>query len=102
MKVETLSDEPTRLIRRMTLAPGEATHWHTDVCRRFTVVVAGDRLRIEYLDGQTLEFDVEPGLAGWDEPTGREHRALNCGEVEYHEVVIFYRDSGVDPQPNCE
>jgi hypothetical protein len=44
--------------------------------------------------------DVEPGLAGWDEPENRVHRAANTGDETYEEVVTFYRaGAAVDPQP---
>ena len=102
-QLEVLSDEPTLLIRRLRLAPGEATIWHRDLCRRFTVVVRGDALTIEYADGGApQQVPVAPGLAGWDEPEDRVHRAVNSGSVEYEEVVSFFRDAAVaEPQPRA-
>lgn len=39
MTIEPISHSDALVIRRVILAPGEATPWHTDPCRRFTVVV---------------------------------------------------------------
>ncbi len=99
--IELLTEEETLVIRRMKLEPGEAMHWHHDVCRRFTVVVQGSRLGIEYLnDSEDIEFDVFPGMTGWDEPESQVHRAVNRGADTYEEVVTFYREnSSIDPQP---
>lgn len=101
MNLESITEEPTLVIRRLILAPQEATFWHIDQCRRFTVVVSGDRLRIEYLASGTFEeFEVTPGAAGWDDPEPRTHRAVNVGNAAYEEVVTFYRPfADVDPQP---
>jgi hypothetical protein len=47
-----------------------------------------------------LELDVYPGMADWDVPEERVHRAINAGSDTYEEVVTFYRSSSdVDPQP---
>ena len=101
MQIETLTEEETVVIRRMTLAPGEKMFWHSDNCRRFTVVVKGEKLAIEYRESETLEeFEVFAGMAGWDEPQPREHRAINTGNCDYEEVVTFYRENALqDPQP---
>ncbi len=101
MKLETITESDELVIRRMVLDPGEAMYWHTDSCRRFSVVVQGSRLAIEYRDNsEILEFDVHPGMADWDEPDCRMHRAINRGADPYEEVVTFYRRSAdVDPQP---
>ena len=61
-----LSERAALVIRRQILRPGEATPWHRDPCERFSVVVRGDRLRIEYRDGELEEFSVAPGEAGWN------------------------------------
>jgi len=101
MRVEELSSEPTLVVRRQSLQPGESTDWHVDACRRFSVVVSGDRLSIEF-DGHVpaLDLPVHPGLADWDEPEPRVHRATNTGTMPYEEVVLFLRsDARVDPQP---
>ena len=89
------------VVRHAVLDPGEKTPWHTDACRRMTVVVQGDRLAIEYRDtGEISEFDVTPGAVDWDEPEARVHRAINCGTEPFEEVVTFYRQSPhADPQP---
>lgn len=89
------------LIRRLILEPGEAMPWHADVCASFSVVVRGERLRIELRDsGDAMEVAVHPGMAGWDRPERRVHRAVNAGSGPYEEVVTFYLDPpGVDPQP---
>lgn len=100
MQLESITEEDTLVIRRLILAPGEHTVWHADACRRFTVVVRGERLGIEYQDGERIEFEVHAGMSGWDDPEARVHRATNLGNSAYEEVVSFYRSgSGVDPQP---
>lgn len=102
--IEVITDRPDLLIRRLRLEPGEATPWHTDPCERFTVVVSGDRLRIEFAaDGMDpIDEQVHPGLAGWDAPEPAVHRAVNCGSTTYEEVVTFYRKQHEDPQPVVE
>ena len=87
--------------RRQTLAPGESTAWHTDPCQRFSVVLRGRRLAIEYADtGEVVRFPVSPGEADWDEPTDRTHRATNVGPDVYEEVTLFVlADPDGDPQP---
>ena len=103
MRTETLTREDGLLIRRAILEPGQASAWHRDACRRFTVVVRGDALTIEYKDGERIAVDVYPGLADWDEPTERIHRAVNTGEAVFEEVVTFYLDRpGQDPQPGAD
>jgi hypothetical protein len=101
MKVELITERSELIIRRLVLDPGEAMFWHRDNCHRFTVVVRGSRLAIEYWDPQqVLELDVYPGMADWDSPEERIHRAINTGKDTYEEVVTFYRSSSdVDPQP---
>lgn len=101
MTTATISEEPTLVIRRMTLAPGESSAWHRDRCRRFTVVVTGSQLRIEYRDSDRLiDIPVHAGLAGWDDPEPEVHRAVNMGETAYEEVVAFHRSSAdLEPQP---
>ncbi|MFO7178375.1 MAG: hypothetical protein DIU78_006725 [Pseudomonadota bacterium] len=98
---EILTDRSDVLVRRVVLEPGEAMPWHTDPCRRFTVVVRGERIAIEFRDsGERITVPVHPGLADWDEPDPRVHRAVNDGTVPYEEVVLFFRDPpGCDPQP---
>jgi hypothetical protein len=104
MNVEPITERDDLLIRRLVLEPGEAMYWHTDTCHRFTVVVSGERLAIEYRNGgERHEFPVRPGLAGWDAPDDRVHRAVNVGGVAYEEVVTFYRcGREVDPQPRFD
>ncbi len=101
MDIETISEDETIVVRRMILSPGEKMFWHTDTCRRFSVVVQGEKLAIEYEDtGVIDEFEVQPGMAGWDEPDPRRHRAINAGTCTYEEVVIFYRNNSAQvPQP---
>ena len=100
MQTEVITDRSDLLIRRATLAPGEATPWHTDLVNRFTVVVRGDRLAIEFREGgEVQEFAVQAGQADWDPPELRAHRALNVGAQTYEEVVTFFREDGSDPQP---
>lgn len=101
VRLEIITDRDDLLIRRQVLAPGAATPWHTDACHRFTVVVSGDGLTIEFLDGdEPHRVPVAPGLADWEAPEPRAHRAVNTGSVPFEEVVTFYRDHpGQDPQP---
>ena len=103
MTPESITERDDLVIRRLILQPGEAMYWHIDTCHRFTVVVRGERLAIEYLDGgEAEEFDVRPGLADWDAPQARVHRAVNTGSTAYEEVVTFYRDNAdVEPQPRA-
>jgi quercetin dioxygenase-like cupin family protein len=100
--IEQITERNDLVIRRMILEPGEHMHWHTDTCHRFTVVVSGDRLAIEYRgDAERHEFAVRPGQADWDPPDDRVHRAVNIGTTRYEEVVTFFRSgAGVDPQPD--
>lgn len=99
---ETITERDEVLIRRLVLSPGEATPWHTDACERFTVVVQGSRLRIEYADGDAQEVDLSPGTAGWDQPEQRLHRAVNAGDSAYEEVVTFFRSHAeIEVQPEA-
>ena len=104
MKEEIIGQRDNVLIRRAILEPGEASHWHRDVCHRFSVIVQGDELAIEYRDGRPAQrFKVSPGDAGCDEPTDQAHRAVNVGHGAYEEVVVFFLDSAdTDPQPKVE
>ena len=104
MKTELITRRPDLLVRRIVLAPGEAMPWHRDACHRFSVVVRGDLLAIEYRDSdERIEVPVHAGMADWDEPHDREHRAVNIGVVPYEEVVMFFLDpSDSDPQPGFE
>ena len=99
---KVLHQRGTHLVRRLNLAPGEATAWHRDPFHRVTVIVAGDVLAIEYQDGGTPDrFTVAAGQADWDEPTERVHRAVNVGERVYEEITIFFLDHPDSvPQPN--
>lgn len=102
MTIEILDRRDDLLIRRMILAPGEAMPWHRDLCRRFSVVVRGDRLGIEdEASGEIRSFAVCAGQAEWDEPTDRVHRGVNVGQTTYEEVVIFFlTEPGQEPQPS--
>jgi len=104
MKVELITRREDLVIRRLVLEPGEAMFWHKDNCHRFTVVVRGSRLAIEFRDSSKIvEVVVSPGAADWDTPEERVHRAINTGTETYEEVVTFYRTSSeVDPQPIAE
>lgn len=98
---ETLSQRGTTLIRRLVLAPGEATPWHVDPYRRISVVVRGDALAIEYRDRADAErVAVTAGDVDWDGPTDHVHRAVNAGATTYEEVTIFFLDRpDAVPQP---
>jgi hypothetical protein len=104
MKVELITRREDLVIRRLVLEPGEAMFWHKDNCHRFTVVVRGSRLAIEFRDSSKIvEVVVSPGAADWDTPEEGVHRAINTGTETYEEVVTFYRTSSeVDPQPIAE
>jgi hypothetical protein len=101
MTVEVITDRPDLLIRRQSLAAGAATAWHTDTCHRFSVVVRGTRLRIEFRDGgDPVEMAATAGLACWDAPEPRVHRAVNVGPTPFEEIVTYYRrPPGCDVQP---
>lgn len=103
MRHEVITERDDLVIRRLVLEPGEPMYWHTDACHRFSVVVRGERLAIEYRDGgERIEFAVTAGQAGWDDPDDRVHRAVNVGRETYEEVVTFFRSgSGVEPQPRA-
>jgi hypothetical protein len=89
------------LVRRLRLAPGEATPWHRDMRQRVTVALTGGRLDIEFRDGRPPErVVIPPGTVDWDEPFEQAHRAVNAGETDYEEVVVFFLDHAADdPQP---
>ena len=101
MRTELITQRDDLVIRRHTLDPGEATPWHTDACRRLTVVVRGDEIRIEFRPtGEPVAVPVHPGLADWDQPKPRVHRAVNAAPRGSKKVVTFFLDSpGIDPQP---
>jgi hypothetical protein len=103
MKSETITQRDDLIIRRHILEPGEALPWHTDKCHRFTVVVRGESLKIEYRDNGEIElFSVHAGLADWDEPQPKVHRGVNAGTVPYEEVIVFFLDEpGMEPQPKA-
>jgi hypothetical protein len=99
--MEVITKRDDLVIRRLVLDPGEAMPWHTDSCHKFTVVVGGEQLRIEFRDsGEQVAVAVHPGLSDWDEPQARVHRGVNAGATPYEEVVVFFLDpAGIDPQP---
>ena len=101
MSMEVITNRSDLVIRRVVLEPGEAMPWHTDSCHRFSVVVRGEQLRIEFRDtGEQVSVAVHPGMADWDEPDGRVHRGVNSGATPYEEVVTFFLPSpNLDPQP---
>jgi hypothetical protein len=101
VRTELITRRDDLVIRRLVLEPGEAMAWHTDPCRRFSVVVRGERLRIEFRDtGEAVAVLVHAGQADWDEPESRVHRAVNVGATPYEEIVSFFLSSpGADPQP---
>ena len=104
MAEETLQRRKNLAPRRQTLEPGESTGWHTDPCHRFSVVVRGSMLAIEYADtGEVKRLAVSPGESGWDEPTDRVHRATNLGSEVYEEVALFVlAEPNAEPQPHAE
>ena len=104
MKSETITQRDDLIIRRHLLEPGEALPWHTDGCHRFTVVVSGEALSIEYRDtGEIETVSIHAGLADWDAPQPRVHRGINVGTVPFEEVIVFFLDQpGMEPQPEAD
>jgi quercetin dioxygenase-like cupin family protein len=100
---ETLHNRGTTAVRRLFLAPGEATRWHQDPFHRVSVVLKGDVLAIEFHDGRPKEHvKVIPGQVDWDEPSDRIHRAVNVGDVPYEEITVFFLAHPDDiPQPDA-
>jgi hypothetical protein len=101
MQSEVITRRDDLMIRRLVLEPGEAMPWHTDACQRFSVIVRGQYLTIEFREtGERLGVAVYPGMVGWDEPDARVHRAVNTGSTTYEEVVTFLLSvPGLEPQP---
>ncbi len=101
MTEEVLHKRGTTLVRRLRLAPGEMTPWHSDPFHRVAIVLSGDALRIEYRDGgPSDELELAAGQTDWDEPTARVHRAVNVGTRPYEEITIFLLDHpDADAQP---
>lgn len=90
MPEEFLFRRGLTLVRRLSLAPGEAVPWHRDLFHRVTVVLQGDALAIEYRDGSlTQRIEFETSRVDWDEPTDRLHRGVNVGKRPYREITIF-------------
>ncbi len=95
-----IAQRGTKLARRQILEPGESTAWHVDPYHRFSVVIRGSMLKVEFRDGTAEQVRVKSGDAGWDEPTDREHRAVNVGANVYEEVTLFFLDRPISiPQP---
>jgi len=81
---ELLHHHGNYLVRRLRLAPGEATPWHRDPFHRVTVVLRGDVLDIEFRDGG-------------------ETQAWNVGKETFEEVTTFFLDHPeAVPQPEEE
>jgi len=101
---ELLHRRGNYLVRRLHLAPGEATGWHRDPFQRVSVVVSGDQLAIEFRDGsQTLPWIMTAGEVNWLEPSDRVHRAVNVGTQAFEEVTTFFLDRpDAVPQPEAE
>lgn len=99
---ETLHHRGTTLVRRLILAPGEATRWHRDPFQRISVVFKGEALSIEFRDSSaSVRVALTPGQVDWDEAGDRIHRAVNVGCVPYEEVTIFFLAHPDDvPQPD--
>lgn len=101
MSEEVLFRRGTALVRRQRLQPGEDTGWHRDPYHRITVVLSGDELAIEFLDGSPGQrFSVRPGQVDWDEPLDRPHRGVNVGREPYEEVAIFFLDDEAADPPS--
>lgn len=80
---ETLHHHGASLVRRLLLAPDDATRWHRDPFHRVTVF-QGDALAIEFRDGRPKKHaEVTPRQVDWDEPSDLPQRAINIGDVPY-------------------
>ena len=65
MRSETITQRDDLVIRRLVLEPGEAMPWHVDACRRFSVIVRGERLqrvRVEELTGRRARLQQSVGV----------------------------------------
>jgi len=100
---ETISQRTDLIIRRHILEPGEALPWHSDLCHRFSVVIHGEVIAIEHRDSKEITtITVHPGLADWDAPQPKVHRAINIGKVPFEEIIIFFINKpGMEPQPEA-
>lgn len=100
---ETIHHRGTTAVRRLLLAPGEATRWHRDPFHRVSVIFKGDALAIEFRDGLPRKhIHVTPGQVDWDEPSDRIHRAVNVGDGPYEEITVFFLAHPDDvPQPDA-
>ncbi|HZP16887.1 MAG TPA: hypothetical protein VFB00_02905 [Terriglobales bacterium] len=98
---EVLHHRGNYLVRRLRLAPGQATPWHHDPYHRVSVVLSGDVLGVEFRDGGPPQSEaIHAGEVYWLEPTDRVHRAVNVGQEMYEEVTTFFLDrSDAVPQP---
>jgi hypothetical protein len=104
MVSETISQRTDLIIRRHILERGETLPWHSDLCHRFSVIVHGEAIAIEYRDSEEIKtITMHPGLAEWDVPQPKVHRAINIGKVPYEEIIIFfiYRPN-MEPQPEAD
>jgi quercetin dioxygenase-like cupin family protein len=101
MSDQVLHHRGKYLVKRLRLAPGEATPWHRDPFHRVSVVLSGDLVHIEFRDGhQTLPWEIVIGEAHWVEPNDRIHRAINVGREVFEEVTTFFLDQpNAVPQP---
>lgn len=104
MPAAVLHHHENYLVRRLSLAPGEATPWHRDPFQRVTVVMSGEALAIEFGDGgKTERIEVTAGEVDWSEPSDRPHRAVNIGKKTYEEITIVFLDRpDAVPQPSAE
>src|SRR5262245_45222068 len=100
---ETIHHRGTTAVRRLLLAPGEATRWHRDPFHRVSVILKGEVLAIEFRDGRPEKHvPVTPGQVDWDEPGEHIHRAVNAGSGPYEEITIFLLAHPDDvPQPDA-
>ena len=101
MECEILGRKQNVLVRRQRLMPGQSSPWHTDPLHRFTTVLSGTEITIEFRDGgEKIAVPVHAGLCDWDVPEPRVHRAVNTGSEVYEEIVVFLLgDENDDPQP---
>ena len=98
---EVIHHRGNHLVRRLRLAPGQATPWHRDPFHRVSVILSGDELGVEFRDSGVGQSErIKAGEVYWLEPTDRVHRAVNTGKAVFEEVTIFFMDRpDAVPQP---
>lgn len=87
---EVLHEDDKARITQWLIRPGEQIHWHRHEFDYVIVQQSTGRLRLEYADGSTRQFDYVPGGV----MTGQapmEHQATNVGDVDIVSLEIEYK-----------